>query len=75
MGMDSGYFTLVSLLFSAISISISNIFRYYFFTLVSVVFLNPFMDFDSVFKLLEYAGTCIMEVPDNYWLEKTGILV
>jgi len=30
-----------------------------------VVFLNPFMDFDSVFKLLEYAGTCMMEVPDN----------
>jgi len=35
------------------------------FTLVSVVFLNPFMDFDSVFKLLEYAGTCMVEVPDN----------
>jgi len=31
--MDAGlYFTLVSLLFSAISISISNIFRYYFYT-------------------------------------------
>jgi len=29
------------------------------FTLVSVVFLNPFMDFDNVFKLLEYAGTCM----------------
>jgi len=35
-----------------------------FFTLVSVVFLNPFMDFDSV-KFLEYAGTFMMEVPDN----------
>jgi len=35
------------------------------FTLVSVVFLNPYMDFDSVFKLLEYVGTCMMEVPDN----------
>jgi len=23
------------------------------------------MDFDSVFKLLEYAGTCMMEVSDN----------
>jgi len=32
VGMDAGYFTLVSLLFSAISISISNIFRYYFYT-------------------------------------------
>jgi len=30
VGMDAGYFTLVSLLFSAISISSSNIFRYYF---------------------------------------------
>jgi len=59
--MDAGYFTFVSLLFSAISISISNI----IFTLVSVVFLNPFMDFDSIFKLLEYAGTRMMEVPDN----------
>jgi len=55
------YFTLVSSLFSAISISISNI----IFTLVSVVILNPFMDFESVFKLLEYAGTCMMEVPNN----------
>jgi len=35
------------------------------FTLVSLVFLNPFMDFDNVFKLLEYAGTRMMEVPDN----------
>jgi len=35
------------------------------FTLVYVVFLNPFMDFDSVFKLLEYASTCMMGVPDN----------
>jgi len=35
------------------------------FTLVSVVFLNLFMDFDYVFKLLEYAGTCMIEVPDN----------
>jgi len=32
VGMDAGYFTLVSLLFSVISISISNIFRYYFYT-------------------------------------------
>jgi len=62
VGMDAGYFTLVSLLFSAISISnILNI----IFILVSVVFLNPFMDFDSVFKLLEYADTCMMEVPGN----------
>jgi len=52
VGMDAGYFTLVSLLFSAISISISNILDI-ILTLVSVVFLNPFMDFDSVFKLLE----------------------
>jgi len=56
VGMDAElYFTLVSLLFSAISISIFNI----IFTLVSVVFLNPSMDFDSVFKLLKYAGTCM----------------
>jgi len=50
------YISPLSLLFSAISIS--NTFTYYF-TLVSVVFLNPFMDFDSVFKLLEYAGTLL----------------
>jgi len=31
VGMDAGYFTLVSLLSSAISIS--NIFRYYFYTI------------------------------------------
>jgi len=47
VGMDAGYFNLVSLLFSAISISISNILDI-IFILVSVVFLNPFMDFDSV---------------------------
>jgi len=48
VGMDAGlYFTLVSLPFSVISISIFNVFK-----LVSVVFLNSFMDFDSVFKLL-----------------------
>jgi len=46
--------TLLSLLFSAISISISNIFRYYFYTSFCG-FLNPFTDLDSVFKLLEYA--------------------
>jgi len=77
VGMDAWqYFTLASLLFSAISISISNICRYYF-ALISVAFLNPFMDFDSVFKFLEYAVTCMMEVPDtcNYWLERTGILL
>jgi len=50
--MDAGYFTLVSLLFSAISISISNILDI-IFTLVSVVSLNSFMNLDSVFKLLE----------------------
>jgi len=50
---DGLYFTLVSLLFSAIFISIFNILNI-IFTLVSVVFLNPFMDFDLVFKLLEY---------------------
>jgi len=67
VGMEAGlYFTFVSLLFSAISISIFNlIFLNIMFTLVSVVFLNPFMDFDGAFKLLEYAGTCMMEVPDN----------
>jgi len=33
--MDAGlYFTLVCLLFSVISVSISNIFRYYFYTSV-----------------------------------------
>jgi len=62
VSMDAGlYFTLVFLFFfSAISISIFNI-----FTLVLCFFLNPFMDFGSVFKLLEYAGTCMIEVPDN----------
>jgi len=54
--MDAGlYFTLVSI--AAISISI-------IFTSISVIFLNPFMDFDSVFKLLEYAGT-LMGVQDG----------
>jgi len=61
--MDAGlYFTLVSLLFQQ---SLFLIFLDIIFTLVSVVFLNPFINFDSVFKLLEYAGTCMMEVPDN----------
>jgi len=36
------------------------------FTLVSVVFLNRFRDFGSAFKLLQYAGTCMMEVPVIY---------
>jgi len=64
-----GYFTLVSLLFSVISISISNI----IFTLVSVVFLNPYMamDFDSAFKFIQFDGmqvhVCVsrMEVSNN----------
>jgi len=43
-----GYFTLVSLLYLAISILI---FLNIISTLVSVVFLNPFMDFDSVCNL------------------------
>jgi len=45
-------------------ISISNNFRYYFYTSFCG-FSESIMDFDSVFKLLEYAGTCMMEVPDN----------
>jgi len=40
VGMDAGYFTLVSLLFSAISISISNIFRYYLYTIVIIIIHN-----------------------------------
>jgi len=60
VGMYAGlYFTLASLLFLAIYISISNICRYYFYTSF-VVFLTPFMGFDRVFKLLKYAGTCIL---------------
>jgi len=67
VGMDAGlYFTLVSFLFSAIFISISNIFRYYFYTSFCGFSESiNFMDFDSVFKLLEHVGTCMMEVPDN----------
>jgi len=62
VGMDAGlYFTLVSLLFSVISISIFNVLN--IFKLVSVVFLNSFMDFDCIFKLLEYVYT--MEAPGN----------
>jgi len=42
VGMDAGlYLTLVSLLFSAISISISNIFRYYFYGMTIQVNLVP----------------------------------
>jgi len=76
VGMDTElYFTLVSLLFSAISISISNILKYYIYTSF-YGFLNPFMNFDSVFKLLEYAGTCMMEVSDNMHATiVTGILL
>jgi len=60
-----GYNSLLFLCFFQQSLFLSLIFLDIIFTLVSVVFLNPLMDFDSDFKLLEYAGTCMMELPDN----------
>jgi len=59
VGMNAGLFHPC---FFAISIFIFNILKYYdFFTLVSVLFLNPFIDFDSVSKstlICLYAGMC-----------------
>jgi len=60
-----GYTSPSFLCFFQQSLFLFLIFLDIIFTLFSVVFLNPFMDFDSVFKLLEYVGTCMMEVPDN----------
>jgi len=74
--MDAGlYFTLVSLLFTAISISILDI----IFTLVSVGFLNPFKDFDSALNCQLHVCASRIEVPDNIHVtigwRKTGTLL
>jgi len=41
-----------------------NIFKYYFYTSFCG-FSESMYGFWQCFKLLEYAGTCMMEVPDN----------
>jgi len=64
VGMHAGYFTLVSLLFSAISISIYNNLDI-IFTLVS----ESIYGFCSVFILL--VATCMMAVPDNIHVHVT----
>ena len=69
--MDVGlFFTLFSLLFLAISF-LFLIFSNIIFTLVSVLFLNPFMDFDSVNKstlICLHAGSYVVEVPDHVYI-------
>jgi len=61
------YFTLVSFR-ARISISIFNIFKYYFYT-VFVLFINPFMDLIKVQYILSFAfmQVCVssIEVPDH----------
>jgi len=59
VGMDAGYISPLFLCFFQRSLFLFLIFLNIIFTLVSVVFLNPFMNFDSAFKLLEYADTCM----------------
>jgi len=57
-----GYISPLFLCFFQRSLFLFLIFLDIIFTLISVVFLNPFMDFDSV---LNSSGTYMMEVPDN----------
>jgi len=56
VGMDAGLFHPCFLCFFQQSLFVFLIFSNIIFTLVSVVFLNPFMDFDSVFKFIQFTS-------------------
>ena len=60
VGMDAGLFH--ACFFAFLVISINSLFFNIIFTLVSVLFLNPYMDFEIVSKstlICLYAGMCV----------------
>jgi len=68
MGMDTGLFHSCFFAYFQRSLFLFLMFFFkYYFTLVSVVFLNPFMDFDSVLIASMQVHVCVsrMEVPSN----------